>query len=50
MIYCSKDPAYMYFLWSRALMSAPKTICDLIRSRNKVAPFIGNNEPTAFVA
>ena len=49
MIYCSKDPAYMYVLWSRALMSAPNTICDLIRGRNKLAPFIGNDEPTVFI-
>ena len=34
-IYCSNDPAYMYFLWSSALMSAPNTICDLIFRKSK---------------
>ena len=48
-IYCSTDPAYMYFLWSRALMSAPNTICYLIRSKNKLTLFTGNDGPTAFI-
>ena len=46
---CSNNSAYMYSLWSRALISASNKICDLKRSRNKLASFFSNNDPTAFV-